>query len=70
MARLHMGCRPGSVSWTCRAFASMNSSPSSLATTQRYLHPNLSSIGEAGDLLSAHLSAPRSPGRHPHLRVV
>ncbi|MEU8639104.1 tyrosine-type recombinase/integrase [Amycolatopsis sp. NPDC048633] len=41
----------------------------SLSTTQRYLHPDLSSIRDAGDLLSAHLSAPRSTSG-PRLRVV
>lgn len=41
----------------------------SLTTTQRYLHPDRRSIGEAGDMLSAHLSAPRSPSG-PHLRAV
>ena len=33
----------------------------SLTTTQRYLHPDQRSISEAGDALSAHLRAPRSP---------
>jgi len=32
----------------------------SLGTTQRYLHPDLNSIQDAGDLLSGHLPAPRS----------
>jgi integrase len=39
----------------------------SLSTTQRYLHPDLRSIGAAGELLSAHLAAPKA---RPHLRVV
>lgn len=33
----------------------------SLATTQRYLHPDRRKIIEAGNSLSAHLRAPRSP---------
>ncbi|BCY13472.1 hypothetical protein L3i22_085600 [Actinoplanes sp. L3-i22] len=41
----------------------------SLSTTQRYLHPDQRSIDEAGDALSAHLKAPRSPAS-PRLRVV
>jgi integrase len=41
----------------------------SLSTTQRYLHPDRQSIGDAGDRLSAHLAAPRSSGP-PQLRVV
>ncbi|WP_436536653.1 site-specific integrase [Actinoplanes sp. HUAS TT8] len=40
----------------------------SLSTTQRYLHPDQRSIDEAGDALSAHLKAPRSPDG-PQLRV-
>ena len=40
----------------------------SLSTTQRYLHPDQRSIDDAGDALSAHLKAPRSPGGH--LRAV
>ncbi|GAA3044430.1 site-specific integrase [Actinokineospora globicatena] len=38
----------------------------SLTTTQRYIHPDKQSITDAGDLLSAHLHAPRTP----QLRVV
>ena len=41
----------------------------SLSTTQRYLHPDRRSIEDAGDLLSAHLSAPRSTSSR-RLRVV
>jgi integrase len=41
----------------------------SLTTTQRYLHPDQRSITDAGDALTAHLSARRSPNG-PHLRVV
>lgn len=41
----------------------------SLTTTQRYLHPDEQSITDAGEALSAHLSAPRSPNG-PHLRAV
>jgi integrase len=41
----------------------------SLSTTQRYLHPDRRSIEEAGEALSAHLRAPRSPGG-PRLRAV
>lgn len=41
----------------------------SLSTTQRYLHPDQRSISEAGDALSAHLRAPRSP-EVPRLRAV
>jgi integrase len=41
----------------------------SLATTQRYLHPDGQSITAAGAALSAHLSAKRSPGG-PRLRVI
>jgi len=41
----------------------------SLATTQRYLHPDAQSITAAGAALSAHLSAKRSPDG-PQLRVV
>ncbi|MBB2943408.1 integrase [Actinoplanes lutulentus] len=41
----------------------------SLSTTQRYLHPDQRSIDEAGDALSAHLKAPRSPAI-PRLRAV
>lgn len=41
----------------------------SLTTTQRYLHPDQRSISEAGDALSAHLGAPRSPDV-PRLRAV
>src|SRR5262245_64908779 len=33
----------------------------SLITTQRYLHPDRRSIEAAGDALSAHISAVRSP---------
>jgi site-specific recombinase XerD len=33
----------------------------SLATTQRYLHPDSQTILSAGDALSAYLRAPRSP---------
>jgi integrase len=33
----------------------------SLATTQRYLHPDRRAIRAAGDSLTAHLRAPRSP---------
>jgi integrase len=40
----------------------------SLTTTQRYLHPDQRSISEAGDALSAHLRAPRSPDG-PRLHV-
>ncbi|MFB9470584.1 tyrosine-type recombinase/integrase [Nonomuraea salmonea] len=41
----------------------------SLSTTQRYLHPDLRSITDAGDALSAHLGDERSPSG-PHLRAV
>ena len=41
----------------------------SLATTQRYLHPDERSITEEGDVLTAHLSVRRSPSG-PQLRVV
>ncbi len=41
----------------------------SLSTTQRYLHPDRRSYEEAGDALSAHLTARRSPGG-PRLRAV
>jgi integrase len=41
----------------------------SLTTTQRYLHPDRRAVEEAGEALSAHLSARRSPGG-PRLRVV
>jgi integrase len=41
----------------------------SLLTTQRYLHPDAQSITDAGDALSAHLEAKRSP-RGPQLRAV
>jgi integrase len=41
----------------------------SLTTTQRYLHPEARSIAAAGDALSAHLGARRSPDG-PQLRVV
>jgi Protein kinase domain/Phage integrase family len=41
----------------------------SLSTTQRYLHPDRRSIEDAGEALSAHLRAPRSPGG-PRLRAV
>jgi len=41
----------------------------SLATTQRYLHPDMRSISEAGAALSAHLTARRSPNG-PRLRAV
>jgi integrase len=34
----------------------------SLTTTQRYLHPDMTSIAAAGDSLTAFLQAPRSPG--------
>ncbi|MFI1994983.1 tyrosine-type recombinase/integrase [Actinoplanes sp. NPDC020271] len=40
----------------------------SLTTTQRYLHPDQRSINEAGDALSAHLKAPRSPSG-PQIRA-
>jgi hypothetical protein len=33
----------------------------SITTTQRYLHPDKRAIWSAGDSLSAHLRAPRSP---------
>ncbi|WP_297649205.1 tyrosine-type recombinase/integrase [Pseudonocardia sp.] len=39
----------------------------SLTTTQRYLHPTRHSITDAGDALTAHLRAPRSPNG-PHAR--
>jgi integrase len=32
----------------------------SLATTQRYLHPDHRSVADAGELLSKHLRSPRS----------
>lgn len=41
----------------------------SLTTTQRYLHPDARSIADAGEALSAHLAARRSPDG-PRLRVV
>jgi integrase len=41
----------------------------SLTTTQRYLHPDATSIAAAGDSLTAFLSAPRSPNG-PQLRAV
>lgn len=41
----------------------------SLTTTQRYLHPDMRSISEAGAALSAHLAVRRSPDG-PRLRVV
>jgi integrase len=41
----------------------------SLTTTQRYLHPDARSITAAGDALSAHLGATRSPDG-PQLRAV
>ena len=41
----------------------------SLITTQRYLHPDAQSITDAGQALSAHLTAKRSPDG-PQLRVV
>ncbi|MFI9591269.1 tyrosine-type recombinase/integrase [Nonomuraea sp. NPDC052265] len=40
----------------------------SLTTTQRYLHPDLNAIAEAGNALSAHMAATRSPNG-PQLRV-
>jgi integrase len=41
----------------------------SLATTQRYLHPDSASIAAAGDSLTAYLGALRSPSG-PQLRIV
>ncbi|WP_433339008.1 tyrosine-type recombinase/integrase [Spirillospora sp. CA-294931] len=41
----------------------------SLSTTQRYLHPDAQSIAAAGEVLSLHLGARRSPGG-PRRRVV
>jgi hypothetical protein len=41
----------------------------SLMTTQRYLHQDAQSITDAGDALSAHLAAKRSPSG-PQRRVV
>jgi integrase len=41
----------------------------SLTTTQRYLHPDARSIADAGEALSAHLVARRSPNG-PQLRIV
>src|SRR5690606_2718471 len=41
----------------------------SLSTTQRYLHPDRRSSEAAGQALSAHLTAGRSPGG-PRLRAV
>jgi integrase len=41
----------------------------SLMTTQRYLHPDMRSIAEAGEALSAHLTARRSQSG-PKLKVV
>jgi integrase len=41
----------------------------SLSTTQRYLHPDRRSFEEAGEALSAHLSAPRSTNG-PRLQAV
>ena len=41
----------------------------SLTTTQRYLHPDRRHIDDAGQALSAHLTARRSPSG-PQLRVV
>lgn len=38
----------------------------SLTTTQRYLHPDRRSITAAGDALTAHLRAPRSPSGPQH----
>ncbi|MEV4371860.1 tyrosine-type recombinase/integrase [Nonomuraea sp. NPDC049637] len=40
----------------------------SLTTTQRYLHPDLGAIAEAGNALSAHMAATWSPSA-PQLRV-
>ncbi|MFI7114557.1 tyrosine-type recombinase/integrase [Nonomuraea sp. NPDC050227] len=40
----------------------------SLTTTQRYLHPDLSAIAEAGNALSAHMAGTWSPSG-PQLRV-
>lgn len=40
-----------------------------LTTTQRYLHPDATSIAAAGDSLTAFLSVPRSPNG-PQLRAV
>ncbi|WP_407061574.1 tyrosine-type recombinase/integrase [Actinomadura napierensis] len=41
----------------------------SLSTTQRYLHPDAASISAAGEALSVHLRARRSPDG-PRLRAV
>ncbi len=41
----------------------------SLSTTQRYLHPNMQSIADAGEALSAHLTARRSQSG-PELHAV
>jgi hypothetical protein len=41
----------------------------SLTTTQRYLHPDATSIAAAGDSLTAFLNARRSPNG-PQLRMV
>ncbi len=41
----------------------------SLTTTQRYLHPDMQSITDAGEALSLHLSVRRSPNG-PQLRAV
>jgi site-specific recombinase XerC len=41
----------------------------SLTTTQLYLHPDEQSIKDAGDALSAHISARRSPNG-PRLTVI
>ncbi|WP_289514325.1 MULTISPECIES: tyrosine-type recombinase/integrase [unclassified Nonomuraea] len=42
----------------------------SLATTQRYLHPDLRTIADAGTALSAHLRAPRWSPDGPQLRLI
>lgn len=42
----------------------------SLTTTQRYLHPDLRTITDAGTALSAHLRAPRWSPDGPQLRLI
>ncbi|MGP3930469.1 tyrosine-type recombinase/integrase [Nonomuraea sp. KM88] len=42
----------------------------SLTTTQRYLHPDLRTIADAGTALSAHLRAPRWSPDGPQLRLI
>jgi integrase len=65
------GLRPTGLTWLADAGVSVYhlqriAGHGSITTTQRYIHPDMCGIEEAGDLLTKHLRSPRGP----QLRVV